>query len=103
MYNKIILITGVARSGTSWIGQIIDSSPEVVYRFQPLFSYAFKGFLDSNFIGIGTGGFPSLLNRQDELYPHNIILEVLVEQGLAGFILISLLFLLTLRRVSLSL
>ena len=61
---------------------------------------AFKGFLDSNFIGIGTGGFPSLLNKQDKLYPHNIILEILVEQGLVGFILISLLFLLTLRRVS---
>lgn len=66
-----------------------------------LIKIAFKGFLDSNFIGIGTGGFPSLLNRQDEEYPHNIILEVLVEQGLAGFILISLLFLLTLRRASL--
>jgi O-antigen ligase len=61
---------------------------------------AFKGFLDSNFIGIGTGGFPSLLNRQDKSYPHNLILEILVEQGIVGFILICLLFLLTLRRVS---
>ncbi len=48
MYEKIIVIGGVARSGTSWLGQIIDSSPDVAYRFQPLFSYAFKGFLNYN-------------------------------------------------------
>jgi len=45
MYTNIVLIAGVARSGTSWLGQIIDSSLAVAYRFQPLFSYAFKGFL----------------------------------------------------------
>jgi hypothetical protein len=43
MFEKTIAIAGVARSGTSWIGQIIDSSPDVAFRFQPLFSYAFKG------------------------------------------------------------
>jgi hypothetical protein len=42
MYKRVIVIAGVPRSGTSWLGQIIDSSPEVAYRFQPLFSYAFK-------------------------------------------------------------
>lgn len=35
-------IHGVPRSGTSWLGQIFDSSPAVAYRFQPLFSHAFK-------------------------------------------------------------
>ena len=40
--NKIIYIGGVARSGTSWVGQIINSSPIVRYKFQPLFSYEFK-------------------------------------------------------------
>lgn len=30
------------RSGTSWLSQIIDSSPEVRFRLSPLFSYAFK-------------------------------------------------------------
>lgn len=30
------------RSGTSWVGQILDSSPQTAYRFQPLFSWAFK-------------------------------------------------------------
>ena len=40
--NHIIVIAGVPRSGTSWLGQIIESSPDVIYRFQPIFSYAFK-------------------------------------------------------------
>lgn len=43
-----IAIHGVPRSGTSWIGSIFDSSPEVCYRYQPLFSHAFKGFLNEN-------------------------------------------------------
>jgi hypothetical protein len=50
MFEQIIVIAGVARSGTSWIAQIIDSSPDVSFRFQPLFSYAFKNAVteDSN-------------------------------------------------------
>jgi hypothetical protein len=48
MYEQIIIIAGVARSGTSWVGEIFDSSPNVAYRFQPLFSYAFKGVLHYN-------------------------------------------------------
>jgi len=42
MFKHVIVIAGVPRSGTSWIGEIIDSSPDVAYRFQPIFSYAFK-------------------------------------------------------------
>jgi len=47
--NKIAF-HGVPRSGTSWVGSIFDSSEHVAYRHQPLFSYAFKSFLnkDSN-------------------------------------------------------
>lgn len=40
--RKVIAILGVARSGTSWLGNILDSSPGVVYRFQPLFAYEFR-------------------------------------------------------------
>lgn len=36
---------GVPRSGTSWIGEVLNSSPQTIYRFQPLFSYALKGYL----------------------------------------------------------
>ncbi|GGF22687.1 hypothetical protein GCM10010954_21890 [Halobacillus andaensis] len=40
--KNIISIHGAPRSGTSWLGQLFDSSPETVYKFQPLFSYKFK-------------------------------------------------------------
>lgn len=42
---EYIAIFGAPRSGTSWLGQLFNSSPQVVYRFQPLFSYSFKGRL----------------------------------------------------------
>ena len=40
--NKKIAIWGLPRSGTSWLGQIFNSSVYTLYRFQPLFSYQFK-------------------------------------------------------------
>tara|TARA_R110000744_G_scaffold160382_2_gene276701 strand:+ start:1050 stop:1862 length:813 start_codon:yes stop_codon:yes gene_type:complete len=45
--NKIA-IHSVPRSGSSWLGEIINSSPDVNYAFQPLFSYEFKSRLDEN-------------------------------------------------------
>lgn len=42
MLRKIISIHGVPRSGTTWLGQIFDSSPNTRHKIQPLFSYAFK-------------------------------------------------------------
>lgn len=44
---KVISIFGVPRSGTSWLGQLFNSSPIVSYKYQPLFSYAFKNRLNS--------------------------------------------------------
>jgi hypothetical protein len=41
--DKTIFLSGAARSGTSWLGQVFNSSPDVIFRFQPLFSYEFKG------------------------------------------------------------
>ena len=43
MIKKVIYIGGVARSGTSWIGQVLNSAPNVRFRFQPMFSYEFRG------------------------------------------------------------
>jgi hypothetical protein len=40
---QLVTIQSVPRSGSSWLGQIFKSSPFVEFRFQPLFSYAFKG------------------------------------------------------------
>jgi len=41
-YKKIISIHGGPRNGTSWLGQLFDSSPEVKHKWQPLFSDSFK-------------------------------------------------------------
>ena len=46
MYKNILMILGMPRSGTSWLGQILDSSPEVRFRNSPLFSYEFKNQVD---------------------------------------------------------
>ncbi len=37
-----IAVHSVPRSGSTWVGSIFDSHPKVVYKMQPLFSYAFK-------------------------------------------------------------
>lgn len=42
MCKSIISIHGVPRSGTTWLGQILNSSLDTRYKYQPLFSYAFK-------------------------------------------------------------
>ena len=47
-FNTILSIHGTPRSGTTWLGQIIDSSPNVIYKYQPLFSDSFKDSIDLN-------------------------------------------------------
>ncbi len=42
---KRIGIHSVPRSGSTWLGTIFDSHPQVIYKYQPLFSYKLKGFL----------------------------------------------------------
>lgn len=41
-------IFGAPRSGTSWLSHIFNSHPDVVLRFQPLFSYGHKGHLTAS-------------------------------------------------------
>ena len=43
---KKIAIHSVPRSGSTWLGSIFDSHPNVAYRFQPLFSYGHKDQLN---------------------------------------------------------
>lgn len=45
---KKLAIHSVPRSGSSWLGEIINSSENVNYAFQPLFSYTFKSALNEN-------------------------------------------------------
>lgn len=46
--DNIIAIHGAPRSGTSWLGQLFNSSENVAYRYQPFFSHAFRGRLDEH-------------------------------------------------------
>jgi len=43
--DNIVAIWGVPRSGTTWLGQIFNSSLNTIFRYQPLFSYAHKSQL----------------------------------------------------------
>ena len=42
MFRQVLAITGMPRSGTSWLAQIFNSAPDVRFRMEPIFSYAFK-------------------------------------------------------------
>jgi hypothetical protein len=42
-----VAIHSVPRSGSTWLGNIFSSHPNVKFSYQPLFSYAFKGYLTS--------------------------------------------------------
>ncbi|MBP7648610.1 MAG: sulfotransferase [Phenylobacterium sp.] len=43
----VIGLHGAPRSGTTWIGQIFNSAPEVAFRFQPFFAHAFRPRVDA--------------------------------------------------------
>jgi len=43
-----VAIHAVPRSGTTWFGELFNSSPHTIYKFQPLFSYALKDFLSTS-------------------------------------------------------
>jgi hypothetical protein len=45
--DNIVAIWGVPRSGTTWLGQILNSSPNTLFRYQPLFSHRFKDSLSN--------------------------------------------------------
>lgn len=46
MFRLVRLVAGMPRSGTSWLAQILDSSPKVRFRMSPLFSWEFKHALN---------------------------------------------------------
>ena len=54
---KRIAIHSVPRSGSTWLGEIFNSVPITCYKYQPLFSYSFKGRLSPNTSEKGILGF----------------------------------------------
>lgn len=46
--DNVVGIHGAPRSGTSWLGQLFNSSDQVAYRYQPFFSHAFRGRIDEH-------------------------------------------------------
>ncbi len=66
MFQNVVALYGVPRSGTSWLGQILDSCPDAVFRFQPLFSYRFKDRIKLDSTGEEIEEFFQELYRENE-------------------------------------
>ena len=48
MYQHLINIHGVPRSGTSWLGEIFNSAPCVRYKYQPLYRKPLRGMIGAH-------------------------------------------------------
>jgi len=48
--NKYVCIFGPPRSGTSWVGQIFNSSPDTFYLYQPFYYLRNKTIVDKKFL-----------------------------------------------------
>jgi hypothetical protein len=67
LLNMIKLaIHSVPRSGSSWLGEIINSSEHTKYAFQPLFSYAFKSVLNETSSREGIDNFYQNIGMSDD-------------------------------------
>lgn len=62
------------------------------------FETAWTGFLSSSGVGLGTGAFASLYGVSGRFYPHNLVLELAVNQGIPGLLIFFLSLLLTFAR-----
>jgi hypothetical protein len=60
-------IHGAPRSGTTWLGELFNSHEHVAYRYQPFFSYAFRGRINEcSTAGEMRRSFDDLLLTDDE-------------------------------------
>lgn len=85
------------------IQRFLRISPEnsVSLTRMDYFSIAIKNFIKKPLIGFGTGSYGFLFAHKDvRSYPHNIILEIMVELGMIGLILITPLFLNSLIKIN---
>lgn len=42
------ILQSAPRSGSTWFGELINSSPDVIYRYQPIHAWSFPHYLSSN-------------------------------------------------------
>jgi O-antigen ligase len=63
-------------------------------------SMAWDGTKESGGLGLGTGDFASLIGRTGRVYPHNVVLEVGLELGIIGLLLLLTLLVSTVLRLS---
>ena len=63
-----IAIHSAPRSGSTWLGEILNSSTDVKYCFQPLFSYQFKDYLDEGSSRQKIDRFFFMLSHTDDEY-----------------------------------
>lgn len=72
---------------------------EAAYARTEMFTWTIKRSADRLFLGHGTGAFAIDRGGQDiRAYPHNIILELLYEQGLVGAVILGIFLWLIFRR-----
>lgn len=76
-YNRILLSLEDNKDSST-------STDERIYNYQ----ISFSGILSSGFFGIGTGGFSELKGVSYPDYPHNLVIEILLELGILGFIVL---------------
>lgn len=62
---KKVAIFGLPRTGTSWLGQLFNSSPNTLYKYQPLFSYEFKNYLNEYSSKIEINNFHNNLAKKE--------------------------------------
>jgi len=77
--KHLVAIHSAPRSGSSWLGQIFKSSQKVEFRYQPLFSYAFKDFLGPDSSRERIAEFMTGIHESKDDYLHNRIPDVYVE------------------------
>lgn len=67
-----LAIHSVPRSGSTWLGSIFDSHPDVVYKMQPLFSYAFKDYLNEESSKEQIDSFFKLIANSDDAFVNQL-------------------------------
>ena len=63
-----VAIHSAPRSGSTWLGNIFNSSPRVKFSYQPLFSYAFKDYLNENSNSDSIQQFFDLILKSDDSF-----------------------------------